>query len=717
MTTTTASFAADVAVDLSGFRASKAGEPAVVARHDGERLDVSWPSASGETSTRLSFDLRPGAPLIKSIGVIKGPPNGPVNPVVTGLDPVFFVTVGSRVNPPGRPPGMSDFNVFFDNPASRPHADHRSKLDLRSVKVTGGPERATVAIGDLSAGPFSGELRFTVYAGMTMFRLDAAMSTKEQKRAFVYDVGLVSRNSTWTKAVWRDTEGTVQEEPFTAESPDKAIAVRHRAVAVETPNGSLACFPPPHQFFFPRDYTDNQKTVWFGKGHRGSEDRPGFGIRQTETGGGNYVPWFNAPPGTEQHMGVFFMVESGSATELLADVLKLTRGDRFKDLPGYTTFTSHWHMAVTMAAMKEKAEKKERTTPDFVKMFKDMNVRVVHLAEFHGDGHPGDPGPIRLAEMAAMFEECKRLSDDRLTFLPGEEANVHLRVDRKEANAGHWLYLFNQPVFWTMKRGPNQPFEEDDPKYGKVYHVGNENDLLRMLKETRGLAWTAHPRIKASNWAPNAYRDRSYFQNEVWLGGAWKAMPADLSEPRLGLRVLDLLDDMANWQPGKYVPGEVDVFKIDHTHELYGHMNVNYLRIDQAPKYADDWWPVLNALQEGKFFVTTGEVLINFLIIDGKFTGGTVTLPADGKAEITFELEWTFPMNFAEIISGDGVKVFRERIDLSNTRAYGHDVLSLRPNLKGRKWVRVEAWDVAANGTFSQPVWLREPVKNEQAPR
>ena len=37
---------------------------------------------------------------------------------------------------------------------------------------------------------------------------------------------------------------------------------------------------------------------------------------------------------------------------------------------------------------------------------------------------------------------------------------------------------------------------------------------------------------------------------------------------------------------------------------------------------------------------------------------------------------------------------------------FGKKVWELRPDLKGRKWVRVEAWDVAANGTFSEPVWL-----------
>ena len=46
-------------------------------------------------------------------------------------------------------------------------------------------------------------------------------------------------------------------------------------------------------------------------------------------------------------------------------------------------------------------------------MFKDMNVDVVHLAEFHGDGHPQDPGPLRLPELEAMFDECRRLSDEQ----------------------------------------------------------------------------------------------------------------------------------------------------------------------------------------------------------------------------------------------------------------------------------------------------------------
>jgi hypothetical protein len=32
--------------------------------------------------------------------------------------------------------------------------------------------------------------------------------------------------------------------------------------------------------------------------------------------------------------------------------------------------------------------------------------------------------------------------------------------------------------------------------------------------------------------------------------------------------------------------------------------------------------------------------------------------------------------------------------------------VTLRPNVQGRRWLRFEVWDVAANGAFTQPVWL-----------
>jgi hypothetical protein len=694
---------AEIPVDFSGYRA----DSGVTVVQQADRLSVSWPIGPAEFG-RMELNTRPGAPLIERLGI--GPrPTGESRTLLGQADPVTFLSVGSRESPPDRPKTMSVFNVFFDSPARRPYETVRARLTPKGVKVSSQSGRATIAIDGLSAGPFSGSLEITAYANARLIHIEAVISTSQEDRAFLYDAGLVVSETRPSHVVWTDIDGRLNRKEVHRETGSTPVAVHHRMIVAETAGGagSIACFPPPHQYFFPRDFTDNQKTVWWGANHRGLEPRSGFGIRQTETGGGNYVPWFNAPPNSIQRLGVFYLLTSGNAENAIAETLRYTRGDRFPDLPGRITFTSHWHMALTMAAMQAKTEPlKKRTEPDLVKMFKDMNVKIVHLAEFHGDGHPRDPGPVRLPEMRAMFDECRRLSDSNLLVLPGEEANADLTDRRPGAHTGHWLYFFPRPVYWTMQRPASVPFSETVDPYGTVYHVGSKADLQQLLKTEHGLAWTAHPRIKASNFTPDAYRDEAFYKDPSWLGAAWKAMPADLSRPRLGERVLDLLDDMANWGDRKYVPGEVDVFKIDHTHELYGHMNINYLQLDRLPSFSEDWSPILDALRLGRFFVTTGEVLLPEFHVGGKSSGETLSVADSTRPELTMALEWTFPMAFAEIISGDGEKVYRERIDLGAEPAFSRTRLTLRPQLKGRKWVRVEAWDVAANGAFSQPVWL-----------
>ncbi len=67
---------------------------------------------------------------------------------------------------------------------------------------------------------------------------------------------------------------------------------------------------------------------------------------------------------------------------------------------------------------------------------------------------------------------------------------------------------------------------------------------------------------------------------------------------------------MNNWGLKKHVLGEADIFSIEPENEMYAHLNVNYLQLKTLPKFDDGWQPVLDVLQQGKFFTTTGEVLI-----------------------------------------------------------------------------------------------------------
>lgn len=679
-------------------------------RREGDRATLSWPCGDGESGV-LAFDLRPGTPLFERLAIVDDA-SGRSTTLAQGVDPSAFVVVGSRENPPPTPPGMSVFNVFFDNPARRPHRAFASTTEGKAFRVLNEGPRASVAVGPVGLGPFRGEWVVTVYGGARLVHVEAVVSTAEDRRAFTYDLGLVGADPVGRSLAWVDTEGKLRREPLDPAAPDRAEAVRHRALFAEVDGGTLACFPPPHRFFFPRDWTDNLKTVWHGRGHRGMAPGYGIGVRQPETGGGSYVPWFNAPPGTEQRLGAFYLLSRGRAEEALKEVLRFTHGDRFPELPGYKTFSSHWHMAFTVEAMKQKAAGvAPLPVPDLVGVFKGLGVDAVHVAEFHGDGHPDDPGPLRLPELAAMFEECRRLSDDRLLLIPGEEANLYLGPRKPGRNPGHWLEMFPRPVYFTMKRGRDQPFSEVDPRYGTVYHVGDTDDMFRLLDLEGGLAWTAHARIKASNFAPDLYKDEAFFRGDSWLGAAWKAMPADLSRPRLGDRGLDLMDDLANWGLRKSVIGEVDVFQVDHTHEVYGHMNVNYVKLDRIPRFDEGWRPILDALRAGRFFVTTGEVLLHSATIGGKEGGEALDFAPGDRPEVAVDLAWTFPLRSLEVVSGDGSKVYRERVDLVETPAFGRRTIRLRPDLAGRTWARVEAWDVAGDGAFTQPVWIGPKAK------
>jgi hypothetical protein len=687
-----------IAIDFAGY----SPDCGIEVRQQGDLLRVTWPldEKSAEVG-HLTLDLSETKPLMRSMAIGPGTTD-PGMMLLQNVDPVTFVTVGTREAPPDRPPAMPIWNVFFDKPAKRPHRTFPSRLERKGARVTSAGCRATVAIKELTIGPFTGELRFTFYRGARLIHVEAVVSTNEDRRAILYDAGLVGDAAGWRRLAWVNTEGSRRHRPVDPKSGDEPLAVRHRAIIAESEHGAVACFPPPHQFQFPRDWTDNLKFVWLGRNHHGFGHEFGFGVRQEPDGKRPFEPWFNAPPRTQQRLGVFYLISKGTAADVLKETLRYTHDDRFPPLPGHITFTSHYHMAVAVHAMQRKFQ----GTPEFVDVFKRMGVNAVHLADFHGDGHQRDPGPLRLPELEALFKECRRLSDPQLLLIPGEEASDFLGIRERGKNPGHWMCLFPRPVYWIQQRVEGQPFVESQPGYGTVYRVGNQRDMMDLLKRENGLAWTAHPRIKASSWTPDIFRREEFYRADYWLGAAWKAMPADLSRPRLGERSLDLLDDMANWGSKKYLPGEVDVFQIDHTHELYGHMNINYLRLDRLPGFDGGWQPILDALRAGRFFTTTGEVLLSEFTVAGKRSGESLTLDANGRPEVCATLEWTHPLAFAEIISGDGAKVYRQRIPLVDTGPFGRRTLRLEPELRGRKWVRFEVWDVAANGAFSQPVWL-----------
>jgi hypothetical protein len=653
--------ALETPVDLS--RIDPAAEIRIERRETS--LRATWAADGGKPCAAV-FSLDPAKPLFESLEA------GGVT-IVREVRPVFTVTTGSRTERP------NERYIFFDKPAARPTKTHAAVLDLRAVRVESTGSRASITFSKFTAGPFSGDLIVRLYAGSPLVQVEAAMSLEEKATAYIYDFQL---EGAWKGAAWKDNVNDQWvRAPVTGEP--KPVSVRNRAIFGETEAGAVAVFPPPHAFFFPRDYTINFKFGQVGKNR--------FGLRQDPAGGpghqGAYIPWFDAPAGKTQRMSAFVLASTDQPETALERVKRYTHSDSFLPMEGRFTYTSHWHVRLAMNELAGKPAAAEAA-----KVFKAMNVNLVHLAEFHGDGDPADPGPKRLPQLKAMFDVCRNYSDDRILFIPGEEANAQLNTPApKGTHAGHWVYLFPKPVYLTLVRGAGVPFMEEIAPYGTVYHAGSEADMVEILRREKGLAWTAHPRIKASFATPDAYKDKEWYKDDLWLGAAWKAMPGDLSESRLGVRVLDLLDDMNTWGQRKQVPGEVDTFELDSTHELYGHMNINYLKLEKKPA-SEDWSPVLGALRRGDFFTTTGEVLVHSFEVKG------------GK--ITADLEWTFPLSQILLVSWDGREVKRRTIPVSDAREFGRRKFEW-PLEGAPAWVRLEAWDIAINGAFTQPLWLR----------
>ena len=420
------------------------------------------------------------------------------------------------------------FDEFFDFPGSHPDGTRRFEGAFRptGAKVRSVGNRIEVLFDGLKLGIFQGGIAYTFYPGSRMIYQEAVVSTQEPMTAYLYDTGLrfaapaagmlPGRREVFSPVTFYDTEGKLRTEMTTG--PDRRPEyVRYRTIAAQLDGGSLAVFPPPHTYITPRDYTTNMGYVWFnGWAGRIGPAELDLGVRHpVDDGAGLYYPWINAPPGTVQRLGLFYMVSDRGPVAALDDVLRLTNRDRFPVLPGYHTLTSHWHWGSTIQALAQG----DKWAPAFPQVLKDMGIDSAITCDFHGDGHPMDKTDLRLKELAAYQKMARKASDSKFLLIPSEEADVIL--------GGHWLVTFPKPVYWFMSRTADQPFEQKDPKYGTVYHVGSSDDILELVKREHGLFYQTHPRTKDSFGYPDRSKDTNFFKDPQFIGAGWKAMPAD----------------------------------------------------------------------------------------------------------------------------------------------------------------------------------------------
>jgi len=220
----------NIRADLSAYKP----ESGVVVRQDGTRLRVTWPMAEGEHGVLL-LQLRETEPLIEELGVAKTV-DGPSTPLLRKVNPVTFLTSASRSEQARMERVLRTIHRVARTRRSPPcWSGRRCASRARAVA-------ATVILDGLTAGPFRGDLRFTVYPGCRLVHTEAVVSTEKDACAILYDAGLTSPTPNWKTIAWVDTKDQLQRVATDSQKTAAPVAVRHRTILAEGESGSVAVF-------------------------------------------------------------------------------------------------------------------------------------------------------------------------------------------------------------------------------------------------------------------------------------------------------------------------------------------------------------------------------------------------------------------------------------------------------------------------------------------
>lgn len=590
------------------------------------------------------------------------------------------------------------------NPEEIVRAVARYRTTECTVRTNGA--RLEIIFPGVEAGIFAGYLQYDVFKGSNLIRQTLMAQTSQPSAAFKYDAGLTGLPLQPTsQLLWRDLARQWQKQRLAGPISQGPANVQgaNRLIAAQLSGGSLVAFPPPHSFYWARETEQNLGYGWYRKD---SDQTFSFGIRQAEKEidlefEQNFA-LYNARPGTWQRMPVFIYLSPDPAEQAVEKALAFTHHDRFRPLPGYKVMGSHYHVGL-VERLQELGGPDNRLND--VETLKGIGINIFGVIDGVRGAARHDLGEAFLASQAEYYDAARQQSDQDFLVMPNDENSTS---GRGYELGGHHDLLLSKPTFWLNDRQPGQPLTAQHPRYGTVYHLGSPADLMEMAERENALISMPHPRAKGSTGYPDAIKDSPQFldKNYFGLGYRW-GMGIDASEIRLGeYRFLTLWDEANNWMAARNLPpkfalaiSEVrsdygDRGKPPHD-DTYGMSPVNYLKLDSVPT-VDDMRTVIDALKTGEYFVSTGEVLIPYFSVQGQ----------GDQRILVAEVEWTFPLDFVEVVWGDGQKTDRRIIPTTDLPPFGKKRFKIPFDATGKKWVRFAAWDVATNGALVQPIEL-----------
>ncbi|MBQ1377518.1 MAG: hypothetical protein IIY77_06070 [Lachnospiraceae bacterium] len=667
-----------------------------------DRITVQW---NGEDGLKWSAELgiRNGAPCFMTVGYES---NGSLVPLFSDVTPQFKVITGKRTkhNPqrvkllaPGEEPGYQ-WDTYSDDPMSRPQEvkEANERWNTTEIAYSRDNARQTVTFDGLTLGQFAGGLAVNFYEGSNLIKIEAVASTEEDGVAYLYHGGLKGFEPNKLYYVTPKRHECLENPGYhTNSGPDRdrqRVDARGRVLSLQCRKGAVAVMPTPHRFFWPcqtenivgYNYYNLEKDNTLSIGVRHNKQQEHFNVRW---------PLYNAQPGTLQRMSFFLLVNSETVYSARSMAMRYTNFDHLRPLDGYKRLGSHMHIASQAAFARD--YRKQRP---WELLLKELGFDIFSPCDFWAEGRNDDNKEGRKADMERYALESRYVSTPDFLLVTGEELAVMGPDSSKQLIPYHFMIWPSKPLLYSRWRDDDQEFAEKLPDGRTYYHLKSAMDVIEMCRWENCFIQMPHPDTKANDGLPYDCKNEPWFTDERWIGIGCRMLPTDNSfDTMLDGRAERVWNDINNWADRpRYIMSELDTYsKVEEREEdweVYSLTNCTYVQLDHVPS-SDNWEELIDALREGRHFYSTGEILLEESRIE------------DGKAAGTFS--WTFPLSYAECVYSDGEIVSKQRISLTDTRAYGRKTVEFTFP-EGMKWARILATDIAGNSAFGMPVFLRE---------
>ena len=318
------------------------------------------------------------------------------SPIVTDANPVYQGETGKR---------RGGWNAFFDDPTAHPEGTRHvtGTFKLRGARAKSVGDRVELVFDGMRMGSFEGAIAYTFYPGSRLIQQEAVLTTNEPDVAYYYDAGLdmsapayrTAGNNMNSEAAYYDTNGALQRVMHNGlQAEREPVKVRYRTLAAQMTGGSIAVFPAPHQYFFPRDFSSN------------------LGVLGTARGAG---AWPRHQAASRRELAVLPVDQRAAGTrpadERLLPCLRVphrrARSPTCSATPtaiasARSTATRRSARTGTWRTPSRQWPTRRAWTPPFKPVLKAMGVDASMIMDFHGDGRPGRPhgsAPRRAARL------------------------------------------------------------------------------------------------------------------------------------------------------------------------------------------------------------------------------------------------------------------------------------------------------------------------------